>query len=104
MRQFDVYANPNVPQRAAFPYLVVLQSEHLDDYSTRLVMPLATQPPSGSLPNRLSQRVEIDGDMYTPAAHLCAALPISVLKNAKASLHLQQDILRDALDVVLSGV
>jgi hypothetical protein len=34
MRQFDVYANPNVPQRAAFPYLVVMQSEHLDDYST----------------------------------------------------------------------
>jgi toxin CcdB len=104
MRQFDVYANPNVAQRAAFPYLVVLQSEQLDDYSTRLVMPLSTAPPTGSLPKRLTQRVEINGEQYTPAAHLCAALPVTVMKNAKANLFLQQDVLRDALDAVISGV
>ena len=104
IRQFDVYANPNVPQRAAFPYLVILQSEQLADYTTRLVMPLSTQPPAGPLPKRLTQRIEIDGQFYTPAAHLCAALPIAILKNAKANLHLQQAVLRDALDAVVSGI
>ncbi len=104
MRQFDVYANPNVAQRVAFPFMVVVQSEQLDDYATRLVMPLSTIPPTGSLPKRLTQRVEIDGQFYSPAAHLCAALPVSLMKNAKANLHLQQNVLRDALDTVISGV
>jgi toxin CcdB len=104
MRQFDVYANPNVPQRAAYPYLVVLQSEHLSDYATRFVMPLALQPPSMTLPKRLLQRIDFKGEVYTPCAHLCAALPSSVLKKAVGNLHSQQDVLRDALDAVISGV
>ena len=45
MAQFDAYDNPSAGQREAFPYFVVLQSDQLNHYSTRLVMPLARARP-----------------------------------------------------------
>ena len=105
MAQFDVYANPNVPQRTAFPYLVVMQSDQLSRYSTRFVMPLARLPqPPVELPRRLSQPVEIEGEALYPAAHLCAALPSRLLRKPVMSIREQADIMRDALDAVVSGL
>lgn len=103
--QFDVFENPNVPQRAGFPYLVVLQSDQLDRYTTRLVMPLsrlAKKP--ARLPRRLAQVVVVNGEDLYPAAHLCAALPAKLMRTPIASLASQADVVRDALDAVLSGV
>ncbi len=103
--QFDVFANPNVAQREGFPFLVVLQSDQLDHYSTRLVMPLArlARKPA-KLPPRLTQAVEIDGEQLYPAAHLTAALPSRLLTHRVDSLRDRPDVVRDALDAVLSGV
>lgn len=105
MAQFDVYANPNVPQRAAFPFLVDLQSNQLDAYSTRLVMPLARLPGvPASLPRRLAQPIHIEGEALYPAAHLCAALPARLLTQPLATLRDDPSRLIDALDAVISGV
>lgn len=96
---------PNVPQRAGFPYLVVLQCDQLDRYSTRLAMPLsrlARKP--ARLPRRLAQAVVIAGEQLFPAAHLCAALPAKLLRRPVASLAAQADVVRDALAAVVSGV
>ena len=105
MAQFDAYANPNASQRAAFPYFVVIQSDQLSHYSTRLVMPLARLPrPPQPAPRRLAQSVSIADETLYPAPHLCAALPSRLLGNPKASLRSQADVLRDALDAIISGV
>jgi len=40
LRQFDVLENPNVGSRAYAPYVVVLQSHHLDPLRTVLLAPL----------------------------------------------------------------
>lgn len=40
MRQFDVIANPNRDGRKHAPYVVVLQSHHLDPLQTLLLAPL----------------------------------------------------------------
>lgn len=58
MAQFDVFENPSVAQRAGFPYVVVLQSDHLSHYTTRFVMPLARleQLPKAT-PRRLASAV-----------------------------------------------
>lgn len=105
MAQYDAYRNPNVAQRETFPYLVVLQSEQLDHYTTRLVMPLQRLPrlPS-SLPRRLAQSLQIEGEMLYLAPHLCGAIPAKLLKARVASLRGEAGVLRDALDAVLSGV
>ena len=103
--QYDVFENPNVAQREGFPFLVVLQSDQLAHYSTRLVMPLArlAKKPA-KLPRRLAQVIEIDGEPLYPAAHLTAALPVRLLRHPVDSLRGRPDVVRDALDAVLSGV
>ena len=105
MAQFDAYENPTIAQREAFPYFVVLQSDQLDQYSTRLVMPLArsTAQPA-ALPRRLSQTVEVRGERLYLAPHLCATLPQRVLKRPVASLRADAGSFVDALDAVVSGV
>ena len=105
MAQFDAYANPSAGQREAFPYFVVLQSDQLDHYSTRLVMPLARAPAQvPELPRRLSQPVSLLGERLYPAPHLVAALPRTLLKRPVGSLRGDAAALIDALDAVVSGV
>jgi CcdB protein len=103
--QFDLFENPNRAQRPGFPYLVVMQNDQFDHYSTRFVMPLArlTKLPA-NLPRRLTQTVRIEGEMLHPAAHLSASLPRHILGTRIGSLKPQADVLRDALDAVVSGV
>jgi toxin CcdB len=105
MAQFDVYANPTVASREGYPYLVVLQSDQLDQLSTRLVMPLQRlERAPGDMPRRLAQWVSIKGESLHPAAHQCAAMPARLLRKPVASLAAEQGTLRDALDAVISGV
>lgn len=105
MAQFDVYDNPSAPQRAAFPYYVVLQSDQLDRVSTRLVMPLARAPaPPASAPRRLTQAVTVGSERLFLAPHLVAALPNRLLRHSVASLKQEAAVIIDALDAVVSGV
>lgn len=103
--QFDLFENPNRAQRPGFPYLVVMQNDQFEHFSTRFVMPLARlEKLPADLPRRLAQTVRIEGEMLHPAAHLSAALPRHVLGAPIGSLKAQSDVLRDALDAVVSGV
>jgi len=105
MAHFDAYANPSVAQREAFPYVVVLQSDQLDQFSTRFVMPLSRlkSPPTG-LPRRLSQGVQVHGEELWLAPHLCAALPARVLRRPVVALRGVQHRFVDARGAVISGV
>jgi len=103
--QFDAYPNPTASQREAFPYFVVMQSDQLAQFGTRLVMPLARlQTRPRDVPRRLSQAVEVLGEMLYPVPHLLAALPLRVLSQPVASLRAQGPVFVDALDAVVSGV
>jgi toxin CcdB len=105
MAQFDVYENPNPAQRGGYPYLVVLQSDQLDHYSTRLVMPLARMANLPSmLPRRLTQGVVVGDEALHLAAHLVAPFPERLLGRPVMSLRSHADALRDALEAVVSGV
>ena len=105
MAQFDAYPNPSAQQRAVFPYYVVLQSDQLDQFSTRMVMPLArpSAPPAPG-PRRLAQTVTVAGEQLYLAAHLVAALPKGLLQQPVASLKQDAAVIIDALDAVVSGV
>ena len=104
MAQYDVYENPNIAQRRGFPYLVVLQNDQLNHYSTRFAMPLsrlATTP--AKLPRRLTQTVMVAGETLHLAPHLCAPLPDRLLRNPVESLRVHAAALVDAIDAVTSG-
>lgn len=105
MQQFDAFENPNVAQRQAFPYFVVLQSDQLDHLSTRLTMPLARHASMGIRPpRRLSQTVRVNDENLYLAPHLMAAMPRAALQRRVASLRADAALFVDALDAVVSGV
>ena len=105
MAQYDVYENPNIAQRTAFPFIVVLQSDQLDYQSTRLVMPLARLPQKPlRAPKRLAQTVEVAGEKLFLSAHLCGAIPARLLRTPVLDLRREASVLSDALDAVVSGV
>ena len=105
MAQFDAFANPNVGQRVAFPFVVVMQSDQLRHHSTRFVMPLARLPRApADAPRRLALTVEVNGERLYLAPHLSAALPAGLLKAPVVSLKREADVLIDALDAMVSGV
>lgn len=41
MAQFDVFRNPSTITRKHYPYVVDIQSPHLEDLATRIVIPLS---------------------------------------------------------------
>ena len=105
MAQFEFYDNPNVAQRAGFPFVVLMQNDQLEQHTTRLVMPLARLPrPPAAHPRRLSEPVVVDGETLYPAAHLCGALPTRLLRGSRGSLREQAHRLVDTLDAVISGI
>lgn len=105
MAQYDAYDNPNAAQRAAFPYFVVLQSDQLSQFSTRLAMPLSRAVvPKGVLPRRLSESLDVGGERLFLAPQLCAALPDKLLRRPVMSLKAHASVFADALDAVISGV
>ena len=105
MKQFDVYTNRTAAQRDAFPYFVVLQSDQLSQFSTRLVMPLARVTlPLGVLPRHLLQTVEVAGEKLFLAPLLSAALPEQLLRKPVQSLKQSATVFAESLDAVISGV
>jgi hypothetical protein len=105
MAQFDIYANPNVPQRSVFPYVVQLQHDFFDLLPTRTVMPLQrNRIAEAAFPRRLTETIRVEGERLFMAAHLIAPLPHKVLRQPVANAKDQQDLLRDALDALQSGV
>ncbi len=105
MAQYDVYENPNIAQRSAFPFIVVLQNDQLDYQSTRFVMPLARLPHMPlKAPKRLAQTVEVAGEKLFLGAHLCGAIPAQLLRAPVLDLRRDASVLSDALDAVISGV
>ena len=105
MKQFDVYTNRTAAQRDAFPYFVVLQSDQLSQFSTRLVVPLARVTlPLGVLPRHLPQTVQVAGEKLYLAPLLSAALPEQLLRKPVQSLKQSATVFADSLDAVISGV
>jgi toxin CcdB len=63
LRQFEVFENPSPRARAAFPYVVVLQSAVAETGADVVVAPLALRPP-GHLPQHLFPTVQLAGRQF----------------------------------------
>ena len=104
MARFDVYANPDASERKVVPYLLDVQSDLIDQLSTRLVMPLsrvgASQP---RLPPSLCLVVEIKAESLTLLAYLAAPVAARLLTKPVGSLRYRASEISAALDAVISG-
>ena len=104
MAQFDVYVNPQPESRRFVPYIVDVQSQLIDQLTTRLVMPLSrvgTQ--QGSLPVNLCPVVEVAGEALSLMPQLAAPFPARLLKKPVLSLAHRAAEVTGAMDAVLSG-
>lgn len=105
MAQFDIYQNPNVPQRQIFPYVVQIQHDFYDALGSRLVVPLQrARIPAGAFPRRLTETIRVEGEDFHIAIHLAAGFPERLLRRPVASARDQQFVLRDAIDALIEGV
>ncbi|GAB3375546.1 CcdB family protein [Spongiibacter taiwanensis] len=105
MAQFDVYENPSVNTRTAFPYLVDVQSPVIEDISTRIVVPIGKlQSFKNQAMTKLTPEINYDGERLLLLVPQIAAIPAKYLKAPIGSLaHFRDDIIA-AVDFAITGV
>jgi toxin CcdB len=98
MAQFDIYNAPRGPG-----YWLDCQTELMDEFSTRFIVPLV--PNDGSIkPSRhLNPVFEIAGKQFVMLTHLAGAVLASELGNLAGSLAAQRYEILNALDFLLTG-
>jgi toxin CcdB len=98
MAKYDVYAS-----RHKGRFLLDVQADIIDDFQTRVVVPLlpaATVPPPVA---RLHPKFEIDGQRTVMATHFLSAAPKAELGVPVANLKSHHDEITAALDMLFQG-
>lgn len=98
MARYDVFA-----ARSEGNYLLDVQSDLLDNFKTRVVVPLlpvATVPPPM---RKLHPIFEINGRKLVMATHLIATVPASELGESRLNLTKHHDDIVAALDMLFQG-
>lgn len=99
MAQFDCFRDPDNPNQL----LVDCQSDLIESFVTRLVVPLV--PIGGPKPasDRLHPVVSVNGDSYIFATQLASAVPANLLQRRECTLADHRDRFLAALDMLLTG-
>ncbi|MBM2715085.1 CcdB family protein [Mesorhizobium caraganae] len=98
MARYDVFA-----ARSEGNYLLDVQSDLLDNFKTRVVVPLlpaATVPPPM---RRLHPIFEVNGRKLVMATHLIATVPASELGESRLNLTKHHEDIVAALDMLFQG-
>jgi toxin CcdB len=105
MKRFDVFRNENSHTARKFPFLLVLQSDLLQQLTTAVVAPLGrASMVGGKLVDTLAPMLDVDGEslvLYTPEL---AAIPSSILRKCVANLEDQREKIVRAVDFLFSGI
>jgi toxin CcdB len=98
MSRFEYFPAP-----ADEGYLLDVQSELLEGFQTRVVIPLL---PNGATPPdipRLHPVFTIGSEEYVLATHLIATVPKELLARPQGTLALERDRITAALDMLFQG-
>ena len=105
MSQFDIYANPNKKSRIAYPFIIDMQNNLVDDLSTRIVAPLALYSKFKDQElKKLTPRVSYKEQELLILIPQITSMPAILLKEPVGSLsHLRDEII-GALDFAIIGI
>jgi toxin CcdB len=103
MAQFDVYLNPMVEQRSRIPYWLDLQSDHIAQLGSRVIIPLRTLSSLESRIVGLQPLVTIGTQQLCADVPSVASFPARLLKTPHTSIAEQRHDLIEALDFLISG-
>jgi toxin CcdB len=104
MAQFAVYRNKNPRSKAAFPLLVDVQSDLLEDLQTRVVVPLTKAAALAKKPlTHLTPILRFDGEEYVLLTPQLAGIGRSDLGPPVGSLSSERQAIIAAMDFLLTG-
>jgi toxin CcdB len=105
MPQFAVHRNKNVKTKAAYPYLLDVQSDLLDTLETRVVIPLAKLPALRKRPIKdLTPVLQIEGHAFLVLVPLLAGIARSELGAIVGNVAEHRNTIVAALDFLITGV
>jgi len=105
MAQFDIYENPNKKSRTAYPFIIDMQNNIVDDLASRIVAPLALYSKFKEQEiKKLTPRVSYKGQEFLILIPQITSMPAKLLKEPIGSLsHLRDEII-GALDFAIIGI
>jgi toxin CcdB len=83
--------------------VVDCQADLLEDLATRFVAPLLPESEYPQPMTRLTPRFEIAGQKLIMATHLASAVPDKAIGKQFASLVHEQDVVANAIDMLICG-
>jgi toxin CcdB len=100
--QYMIYRNTS--RNSAYPYLVDVQSDIIDELSTRLVIPLfpLNQFKSKQV-KRLNPVIDIEGEHYLAMTHEMASVPLSFLGQQVMDARPYRQGIKDSIDFIFDG-
>jgi len=104
MAQFDVYANPIIQARVAYPFLLVLQSNVATGAREHIVAPLVERARLGQMAGRLTPAVDIEGVEHVALIPALANMPNRDLRKPVCCLSSHRPAILAAIDYLFFGV
>lgn len=105
MNRFDVVRNSDTASQRQMPYLLIVQSDLLADFPTRVVVPLIRQKGAGSAPaSLLNPRFDIENETLVMFTQQIAGLPKRYLGKLVCNLEAQRNTIVRALDFLFDGI
>lgn len=105
MAQFDVYSNPSRVTRDHYPYIVDIQSPHLSELATRIVIPLGKSTSFRHQAMKgLTPGVTFRGEDLLLVTPQIASIPAHNLQDPIGSLAYIRDQIVSALDFAVTGI
>jgi toxin CcdB len=102
--QFDVFANPIVAARTAYPYVVALQSDFTRGEGDEIVAPVAPKESLAKFAGRLTPMVRIGSADYVVLVPALTSMKRRDLTKQVSSLATGRSQLLAAIDYLFFGV
>jgi toxin CcdB len=102
--QFFVYENPNRDTKKAYPLLLDIQSNLIEELTSTIVIPLALKRSIGRVIAKLTPVLQIDGVDYVLLTQQISGLDRGGLGRQVADLSIYRYEIITAIDFVISGV
>jgi hypothetical protein len=102
--QLDVFANPLVRARRAYPYVVVLQADIAAQGRERIIAFLAAKTQIGTVSGRLMPIVDIGGREFVLLMPSLTNVPATELRTPVTNLKVFRDRIVDAIDWTFLGI
>ena len=103
MAQFDVYTNPNPDTKRAIPFLLDVQTDLLNDLTTRVVVPLYSASAMNKTAKHLNPQFPIKRSTVVMSTAELAGVAVKNLGDKVCTLKEHRNEIIAALDFLITG-